>query len=127
MEPLRNPAARERRLDEDRVHVFALREYVDALRDEPQYREHGHTGVTLVKTEDLRTVLAVAEPGASLSEHVIRGPATVQVLEGSLDLEMAGEVRTLAAGDVAVLPHDEIRTLTARERSAFVLSLALRS
>lgn len=126
MEPMRDRAARERRLDEDRVHVFALREYAAALRDEPEYRANGHTGVTLVKTEDLRSVFEVAEAGASLAHHTIRGPATLHVVEGSLDLEVGDESFSASEGDVVVLPHDETRKLTARERTAFLLSFALR-
>jgi len=126
MEPLRDRAARERRLDEDRVHVFALREYAEALREEPEYGSNGHTGVILMKTQDLRMVLEVADAGATVSDHVIHGPATVQVVEGTLDVETQGERWSATAGDMVVLPHDETRKISAREPSTFVLSLAPR-
>jgi quercetin dioxygenase-like cupin family protein len=125
MESLRERGARERRLDPDQVHVFALREFAAALREEPEYRENGHTGVLLVRTDDLRMLLEVAADGASVDDHVIRGPATLQVLEGALDVEVDGTHHAVSEGGIAVLPHDVSRRIVARAESAFVLTLAL--
>jgi quercetin dioxygenase-like cupin family protein len=126
MEPLRERRARERRLDPDRVHIFALREMAAQLRGESEYGENGHTGVLLMRTEDMRMLLEVVQAGSSVDDHVIHGPATVQVVEGELDVEVDGASHRVAEGGVAVLPHDVSRKLTARSESAFVLSLALR-
>lgn len=124
MESLRDRQARERRLDPERVHVFALREYAARMREEPEYAENGHTGVLLMRTDSMRMLLAVASEGASLDEHVIRGPATLQVVEGALDVEVDGASFSASEGEIVVLPHDETRKLTARRESAFLLSLA---
>jgi quercetin dioxygenase-like cupin family protein len=125
MESLRDRGARERRLDPSRVHVFPLRAYAAEMRDEPEYRENGHTGVLLMRTDSLRMLLEVAGEGAHIDAHVIHGPATLQVLEGALDVEVDGQVLSASEGEIVVLPHDETRTLTARRQSAFLLSLAL--
>ncbi|MDX1649147.1 MAG: hypothetical protein R3263_04765 [Myxococcota bacterium] len=124
MESLRDRGARERRLDPDRVHVFALREYAAQMRGEPEYTENGHTGVLLMRTDAMRMLLAVAAEGATVDEHVIHGPATIQVVEGALDVEVDEESFSASEGDIVVLPHDETRKLTARQQSAFLLSLA---
>lgn len=125
MEALRDRGARERRLDPERVHVFALREVAAEMRGEPEYRENGHTGVLLMRTDSLRMLLEVVAEGARLDEHVIRGPATLQVLEGALDVAVEGEVFHAAEGEIVVLPHDEARKITARSASTFLLSLSL--
>ena len=125
MESLRGPEIRRKRLDEGTVHVFALTDYAEAMRKEREYTQHGHTGVILIKTSELRVVLEVAEAGKGMAEHVIRGPATVQILEGSLEFSTRNASFTARAGDMAVLPHDEPRTVTAKEKTTFLLALAL--
>ena len=125
MEALRDRGARERRLDPERVHVFALRDYAAEMKQEAEYLDNGHTGVLLMRTESLRMLLEVVAEGARLDEHVISGPATLQVLEGALDVEVEGESFHVSEGEIVVLPHDETRKLTARRASTFLLSLTL--
>jgi quercetin dioxygenase-like cupin family protein len=125
MEPMREPQVRRERLEEDRVHVLPLAEYVDALRGEREYADHGHTGVTLMKTEALRVVLEVVRAGEGLGEHVVDGPATVQILEGSLEFQTTSGRFAADAGTLVVLPHGEPRTVEALEESTFLLALSL--
>lgn len=123
MQDLRERLLRRKRLDTARSHVFELDAYADALRAEPEYDQNGHTGLTLVKADDLRVVLEVARAGSGLKSHVIEGPAAVHVLTGRLEFDTEGETFRAESGEVVVLPQGASRTVTAREDSAFVLTL----
>lgn len=122
-----SPRAREapqQRLDEDRVHVFSADAMSAALRDEPEYRANQHTGITLVKTDELRVVLEAAEADATLEHHVVRGPATVFVIEGRLEIETGNRTYPAGRGELVVLPRGETRRIVCREASTFLLALS---
>lgn len=124
---LRDRLHRRERLDAEWFHLFSLDEMVDALRREEAYRSNGHSGLLLLKSEQLRVVLEVARDGNEIGEHTIPGPTVIQVLEGSLQLETENETRLAHAGEMVVVPHDRPRTLRARDDAAFVWALALES
>ena len=124
MEPLRDRETRHRRLDEGVVHIFSGKEFGAALRREPEYEKNRHTGITLMKTAELRVLLEAADTGANLARHVIHGPATLYLIEGLLDIETKGGSHRAKAGDMVVLPRDEGREIISRERSLFLLALS---
>lgn len=124
---MESPRAREaplQRLDEDTVHVFSADELSATLRGEPEYRCNRHTGITLMKTDELRVVLAAADAGATLESHVVRGPATIFVLEGRLEIEMQERTHGASRGDLVVLPRGETRRIVCSEESTFLLALS---
>lgn len=116
--------APQQRLAEGLVHVFSAEEIAASLRDEPEYRKTRHTGITLMKTSELRVVLEVAEPGAALDSHVVNGPATIFVIEGALEIETQEAEHRAGQGDMVVLPRNETRRIACSERSAFLLALS---
>jgi quercetin dioxygenase-like cupin family protein len=122
---VREPAARRARLDDDRVHRIDLSDTARRLRGEREYRASGRTGVTLVKSEALRVVLEVLAAGRGLAEHVIRGPATVHVLQGTLDFASARERFTAGAGSLVVVPAGEPHEVDAREDATLLIGLSL--
>jgi quercetin dioxygenase-like cupin family protein len=121
---LRNKAARQHRLDEGTVHVLAAAEFGAALRREAEYQKNRRTGVTLMKTAELRVVLEAAEAGATLESHVVHGPATLYLIEGGLDIETREGSFRVKQGDLVVLPRDEKRRILCGDRSLFLLALS---
>jgi quercetin dioxygenase-like cupin family protein len=124
---MESPRAREaplQRLDEDTVHVFSADELSATLRGEPEYRSNRHTGITLMKTDELRVVLAAAEAGATLESHVVHGPATIFVLQGRLEIETQDRAHRARRGDLVVLPRGETRRIVCSEQSTFLLALS---
>jgi quercetin dioxygenase-like cupin family protein len=73
----------------------------------------------------LRQTLIALLAGQELSEHENPGEATVQVLQGQVDLSAEGEVASGSAGDLLVVP-DARHALTAVEDSVVVLTVAKR-
>ena len=112
------------RLEEGTVHVFSAEELGRSLRDESEYRSHKRTGITLMKTDELRVVLETAEAGTSLESHVVRGPATLFVIEGRLEIETQDRTWSAGGGDMVVLPAGEDRRIACQEQSIFLLALS---
>lgn len=124
MESLRDRGTRHRRLNEELVHVFSARELGGALQDEPEYQRSGHTGLTLMKTPELRAVIETAEAGTVLARHAIHGPATLYLVEGELAIETHEGRYTAGAGDMVVLPRNQVREIVSLKRSVFLLALS---
>jgi len=116
--------APQQRLDEAKVHLFSADGFISALRSESEYLKNHHTGITLMKTNELRVLLVAAEAGATLESHVVRGPATMFVIEGMLEIETQERVYRAGRGDLIVLPRDEPRRIACSEHSSFLLALA---
>jgi quercetin dioxygenase-like cupin family protein len=116
--------APQQRLDEARVHVFRAEGLISALRGESEYGRSHHTGITLMKTSELRVLLEAAEPRATLESHVVHGPAVIFVIEGMLDVETQEHAFRAWPGDLVVLPRDEPRRITSLAQSTFLLALS---
>lgn len=116
--------APQRRLDEAQVHVFAADGLIAAMRGEAECHRSQHTGITLMKTSELRVLLETAEPGATVASHVVHGPATIFVMEGILEVVTQEHAFRARHGDLVVLPRDEPRRITSLARSTFLLALA---
>lgn len=63
------------------------------------------TTATVLSTTQVRVVEIAFGPGAELSEHSAPAPIIVQVLEGSIDFEVAGAVHTIEAPGFVHLPN----------------------
>lgn len=124
MDSLRDRQTRHRRLDEALVHVFSARDLAGALFDEPEFERNRHTGITLLKTAELRVVLVVAAAGVALARHVVHGPATLHLVEGELAIDTDEGCFSAGPGDLVVLPRDEGREIVSRKRSIFLLVLS---
>ena len=127
MDSLRDRETRQRRLDEGLVHVFSAHELGGALQEEPEYQRSGHSGLTLMRTPELRVLLEAAEAGTVLARHVVHGPVTLYLVEGELAVETASGYYTTGPGDMVVLPRDEAREIRALKRSVFLLALSPQS
>ena len=103
MESLRDRETRQRRLDEARLHVFSARALAGALFEEPEFQRNRHTGITLLKTAELRVVLVVAEAGVALARHVVHGPATLHLVEGELAIDTDAGCFSAGLSDLVVL------------------------
>jgi quercetin dioxygenase-like cupin family protein len=125
VERLRDRIERRNRLDEEWLHLFSLAHFARALRSDREYIEHGRNAITLLKSDGLRVVLEVAAAGTKIAEHVVPGPAIVQVLEGKLDLVCLDEARVAERGEMVVIPHDRPRSMTAKSDAAFLWTLAI--
>jgi quercetin dioxygenase-like cupin family protein len=87
---------------------FALSDQIEVVRQELA-RSPGRIARTLSKIGELRATLVGMSAGASLQEHSSSGPITIQLLEGAIELQAAGQTWPLSAGMLLALeagvPH----------------------
>lgn len=108
----------------ERLMVFSLPEAIESLRNEPEWAENDKNSRTLAKDVDFRLLLTVLHTGASLEEKNGEARASLQLMEGTADLEVDGELGQLAAGQVAVIDSGRPWTLRATSDCALLLTLA---
>ena len=91
-------------------------------------RDHLATGArsarTLVKNGTLRATLIGVAPAGALAPHSAAGPLTVQVLEGSIELEAEGQVHTLAPGSLLALDANIVHAVRSPGGGIFLLTLS---
>jgi len=121
---LRDVETRRRLLDGTRVHVLPLEFYIHSIRGESEYRISGQGGAILMNTPELRVVIEALEPGERLTPRGMRGPATLYVLDGELELATPADSFRALAREVVVLPRAEERSIQAVRASSFLLALA---
>jgi len=108
----------------ERLMVFSLAEEIESLRSEPQWADNDKNARTLAKDVDFRLLLSVLHTGATLEEKDGEARASVQLLDGSADLDVSGEVGQLVPGQVAVIDSGRPWTLHATSDCALLLTFA---
>ena len=108
----------------DRLMVFNLATEVESLRSEHQWTENDKNSRTLAKDVDFRVLLSVLHTGAALDEEDGDARASIHVVEGSAQLDVAGEVTELATGQLAVVNAGQPWVLRATSDCAVLLTLA---
>jgi quercetin dioxygenase-like cupin family protein len=81
----------------------------------------------LVNREDLRVVLFVMEPGATLKEHKADGSITVHVLQGEICFNIQDQDHSVRAGQLVTLGRSIRHAVEAVVDSAFLLTISRQS
>ncbi|HEY7187261.1 MAG TPA: cupin domain-containing protein, partial [Vicinamibacterales bacterium] len=78
---------------------------------------------TLVKRATGTVTMFAFDHGQGLSEHTAPFDALVQVLEGDVDVTVAGTTHQLSAGEVILMPANQPHALMARTRFKMLLTM----
>ena len=89
--------------------------------DNAEWKSRG--AITLVKEGGMSLVLTHLHAGASLQEHAARGPATVQVLDGRVRMQIGDESIEVPAGRVVAFKGSVRHKVEAIEDSALLLTI----
>jgi quercetin dioxygenase-like cupin family protein len=81
------------------------------------------TARTLVKDGPLRATLVGLGAGGSLKAHKADGPITVQVLDGAIAFEVAGQRWPLAVGSLFALDAGIVHSVTSEGGGVFLLTV----
>ena len=108
----------------DRLLVFDLAQEIESLRAEWQWTENDKNSRTLAKDVDFRALLSVLHTGAALDEEDGDARASLHIIDGSAELEVAGESSPLESGQVAVVNSGQPWVLRATSDCAVLLTLA---
>ncbi len=101
------------------IAAVAQQLHADEARD-----DHSHGARTLVRESDLRVVLLAFAPGAKLAQHHVKGSATVQVIDGMIEVGIDGQVIELHAGQLLPIARGVAHDVVAVARSTVLLTLA---
>ena len=84
----------------------------------------GMRSAVLVKTADMRVLLIGMEAGAKMKEHHAEGTVSIQVLRGTLLIQIREELTTLKTGELLSILPGVRHGVEAVAESAFLLTMA---
>lgn len=103
--------------------TFSLPEVVSRYPPDPDSAAR-HRAEILVKSDTLRVVLVTAVTGGALSEHKAPGPITIHVINGSFDVTVGDERKTLNSDEVMIMAPGVPHSVECVEDGAFLLTIA---
>ena len=99
-------------------------EKILSLAAETQYAPNGIVSRTLLRTENLRTVLFGFAEGQELTEHTSTQHALVQILSGECEFSLLGVPHLLKAGDLLYMPPNLPHAVKATQQCSMLLTLS---
>lgn len=87
------------------------------------YQDGAVVSRTLAKKDTGTMTVFAFDKGEGLSEHTAPFDATVQVLDGSVDITISGETYRVSAGEMIIMPADEPHGLKAPEKFKMLLTM----
>src|SRR3984893_16522995 len=107
----------------DTFAQFDLPQQIHDAQSHKPWRSGLHSQL-LVKRDDLRVVLFVMEPGATLKEHHADGSITVHVLQGEIRFRTEDQDCALRMGQMLTLGRSIRHTVESVGDSAFLLNIS---
>jgi len=99
-------------------------EKILSLANETQYAPNGIVSRTLLRTENLRTVLFGFAEGQELTEHTSTQHALIQILSGECEFSLSGVPHRLKAGDLLYMPPNLPHAVKATQQFSMLLTLS---
>jgi mannose-6-phosphate isomerase-like protein (cupin superfamily) len=103
---------------------FRLHQEIDLLRQDLKSSSGQRSAKTLTKAGSLRVTLVVMDANASMTHN--HGGATLQVLEGRLQVQNQGQPEEVGAGELMILDDSLREPIRAMDQSAFLITVAWR-
>jgi quercetin dioxygenase-like cupin family protein len=105
------------------VLAFDLHEEMQIVRDELA-AGRARIARTLVKDGTLRLTLVGLSPGGAIHEHEAKGPVTIHVLAGELELTAGGETRVHRSAALIVLDQRVRHAVSSSAGAMFLLTIS---
>lgn len=96
---------------------------VDAIADLVQVPAQAVTSQSVLVADGVRVVAFALDTGQSLAEHSAGVPVLLQVVSGSVDVEVEGATHALRPGGLAHIPARTRHSVTAVEPTIICLTL----
>jgi quercetin dioxygenase-like cupin family protein len=87
------------------------------------YQDGAVVSRTLLKRAGGTITLFAFDEGQSLSEHTAPFDAVAHVLEGEVDITIAGISHTVSAGEMVLMPANQPHAVSARTRFKMLLTM----
>ena len=95
-----------------------------SLAAETRFAPNGIVSRTLLRTENSRVVLFGFAEGQELTEHTSTQHATIQILSGECEFNLAGTPHQMKAGDLLYMPPNLAHAVKATSQFSMLLTLA---
>jgi hypothetical protein len=99
---------------------FRLGEEIDQLRQDVKNSSGQRSAKTLTKAGSLRVTLVVMDANATMKPEGSRGGATLQVLDGRLQVQS----QEVGSGELVVMDDNLREPIRAMDQSAFLITVA---
>jgi quercetin dioxygenase-like cupin family protein len=106
-------------------HRLVLRDEIAALRQEAHPPIDGHRQMTIFHRGPARLVLFAFERGGRLSDYIVPGFVTIQVLDGALRVETERASYELQSGDLLILDPETRHNVEAVTQADMLLGVTL--
>jgi quercetin dioxygenase-like cupin family protein len=97
--------------------------HVQSLTDLAKYQDGAIVSTILLKKDRGSVTLFAFDKGQDLSEHTVPHDALVHVLDGEVEITVAGTAHRLEGGEIIVMPANRPHSVKAVERSRMVLTM----
>lgn len=94
------------------------------LHDDLERTTGGRAAITLAKSGTLRVTLMRLRAGVTVAPEAVAGEASVQILEGRVRFELAGEDLDVGPGDLVVLSENLHEPVRALQDSVLLITVA---
>lgn len=108
----------------ERPLIESGHEKILKLAEETQFAANGIVSRTLLRTENMRTVLFGFAEGQELTEHTSTQHALIQILSGECEFSLSGKPHTLKAGDLLYMPPNLPHSVRATRQFSMLLTLS---
>ncbi|MGE3985440.1 MAG: hypothetical protein AB7G38_14830 [Dehalococcoidia bacterium] len=115
---------KDHQLQGEAIHINLARE-AETLIAEAKQAPQGRAARTLVKDGPLRITLLGLKEGAAIADHRAGGPVSIEVVTGSVVIEVGAAAYELAAQEALVLDADVVHSVRATADAAIQLVIAL--
>jgi quercetin dioxygenase-like cupin family protein len=93
------------------------------LADLVSYQEGSVVSRQIVKADAGNVTLFAFDAGQELSEHTAPFDALVHILVGDAEIRISGQLYTLGAGDVIIMPADAPHAVIAKTKFKMLLTM----
>ena len=91
------------------------------MKDMVSYQPGAVVSRTVIDKDAGTVTLFAFDTGQGLSEHTAPFDALVQIIDGAADITIAGEVHTVKAGEMIIMPANKPHALKANPRFKMLL------
>lgn len=88
-----------------------------------EYQDNSVVSIELMKKQTGTVTLFAFDNGEGLSEHTAPFDAMIQVLDGTLELTLGGQLYTINDGEMIIMPRDVPHALLAQTKLKILLTM----
>jgi quercetin dioxygenase-like cupin family protein len=97
------------------------------IKNEDAWQNNDRNAITLFKNDNMRILMIAMHPGAQMKTHTAPGVISVQVLEGGIIFSTESKIVNLRKDQMITLQAGIPHSVSAREESLFLLTMAIKS